>query len=104
MARGSISDPEWKGSLVVYAIYCCFGLLFARLHKHLVYRPMAYAPAPDLTDAPAAYGFHIRGNLSFFSDEVMNHVDTNESSPTYGLWTPPEGASRPCESQPARNS
>ena len=100
MTRGQVSDPEWKGSITTYVCYCLFCLLFAIFHKHFIYEPIIQAPAPDLSDVPAAYGFHMRGNLSFFSDEVMNRVDTNESSPTYGLWTPPPGASPPCEGQP----
>ena len=49
-----------------------------------------------LDDYPPSYGFHLFGNNSAFSPHVMARTDMDNTSGTYGLWTPPPGA-RACQ-------
>lgn len=94
MTRGNFKDPEWRQVLPIL----CFFVVIPQFWLHIgatMYYPADKAPVPDLSDASPAYGFHIRGNLSFFSDAVAQRVDTNESSPTFGMWTPPPGTVLP---------
>lgn len=63
----------------------------------LLWRPILWAIAKNLIKLPGPDArpdeldhWYIRGNASIFQPHVMNRTDYNESSPTYGLWIPPE--------------
>jgi hypothetical protein len=95
MAIGKFEDKEWKGTLmVVLIVFSCVNYHDFAIYFGLV-KPLSISTAPAAADPTLnpAYGFWVRGNTSFFSPGMMNRTDTNESSPTFGYWTPPPGAS-----------
>ena len=81
----------------------CFVLpMLYALHRTyyyvLTWINLSLTPAPE--DVHPSYGFFFQGNMSLYSPEVMSRTDLNESSPTYGMWIPPEGAPLPPCLQP----
>ena len=102
MGRGSITDSEWKGSLATFVL---FSMIFYALEAAITFAYLGLQSTVDFDSMPEEYAFHLRGNMSIFHPNVYNRTDQDESSPTYGMWTPPPGThkasctamlSRPC--------
>ena len=93
MTRGSFADTEWRGSVPIVISYLVT-LMFVTQVASAAFTIFFEGISLSDEGAPSAYGFHVRGNLSFFSEAVINRTDSNASSPTYGMWTPPPGAPR----------
>ena len=89
MTRGQQSDPEWKATMPTFIWYFSHPAVILGL-LYLLYKPFMWdAPVHDLSDAPPAYGFHVRGSTSIYSDAVRARSDGDVNSSTFGLWTPP---------------
>jgi hypothetical protein len=93
--RASVYDWQWRGTVTMgFPYWFAMGSLWMAVAAMVKRAADATAPTAASTrqTMPDAYGFHVRGNFSFWSPGVMNRTDWNVSSGTYGLWIPPPGA------------
>ena len=92
MGRGHFRDAEWRGTLLLTttAFVAAFYVLDIPCYivNNIMFGSASNTPIEEL---PPDFAWYLRGNLSLLSPAVYNRTDTDASSPTHGLWTPPPG-------------
>lgn len=94
MGVGKFQDKEWRGAAMNWVIWLLSEMAIM-VPLLMLFLGIAEWTTPTIEDvkehAPPAYGFELLGNNSLFAEHVMSRNDTNVTSPTYGLWIPPDG-------------
>ena len=89
---GKSTDPEWKTIMVNVNLWIFLLLAFCLVMWHAVWLPSIHALADYSKNDDPNMAWHLLSEHSVFHAHTMNRTDTNETSPTFGKWTPPPGA------------